>query len=398
MILRYIFIFALLLISVYLGIYLQQNSSYILITLGHWTIETTLPIMFLVLLIISILIYFIFIVFNKIINIPSAFRKWRNYNQTHKSQLKTKQGLIEFNEGHWELAKKHLIDALPNADTPLLNYLTAARAAQEMGDNRLRDNYLREAQQSMPEAKVAVELTQAQLQLANNQWEQALATLKHLEDLSPKHPYVLKLLMQLYEEIRDWQQLIILLPKLKKYRITTDASLLKIQKKAYSELLSKLIKKENNEAIEKLMSNLPKELKLDSNITYIYTKYLILKKEDKKAETILYKFLQKHIDEKLLKLYGQINSDYIQLKFLESLLKNNNSTALNICIGKISLAKKLWGKAQSHFEESIKIHPTPEAYQELGKLFEQQNEISLAFDAYKKGLETSILLNEIKEN
>lgn len=112
-------------------------------------------------------------------------------------------------------SKNHLIQALPNSDTPLLNYLTAARAAQNMGDNQLRDNFLREAQQSMPEAKIAVELTQAELQLSNHQWEQALATLKHLHAIAPRHPYVLMLMMRLYQEVKDWPQLIALLPNLK---------------------------------------------------------------------------------------------------------------------------------------------------------------------------------------
>ena len=128
-----------------------------------------------------------------------------------KHKLTTRKGLIEYSEGYWQKAKNHLIQALPNTDTPLLNYLTAARAAQKMGDSQLRDHYLREAQQSMPEAKIAVELTQAQLQLANHQWEQALATLRHLHDLAPQHPYVLKLLMNLYKEVRDWPQLIAIL-------------------------------------------------------------------------------------------------------------------------------------------------------------------------------------------
>lgn len=147
---------------------------------------------------------------------PGMVNKWHSRRLAQKAQATTRKGLIEYSEGYWQKAKNHLIQALPNTDTPLLNYLTAARAAQKMGDSKLRDHYLREAQQSMPEAKIAVELTQAQLQLANHQWEQALATLKHLQDLAPRHPYVLKLLMNLYEEIKDWQQLIALLPDLKR--------------------------------------------------------------------------------------------------------------------------------------------------------------------------------------
>src|SRR5690606_25675395 len=204
--------------SVYLGIQLNYDPGYVLIAINHWTVETTLWVAVCGLLLLYILTHLVLQFSHKIARTPRAVNKWNSRRLAHKAQATTRKGLIEYSEGYWQKAKTHLIQALPNTDTPLLNYLTAARAAQKMGDSQLRDHYLREAQQSMPEAKIAVELTQAQLQLANHQWEQALATLRHLQDLAPRHPYVLKLLMDLYKEVRDWPQLIALLPDLKKYQ------------------------------------------------------------------------------------------------------------------------------------------------------------------------------------
>jgi HemY protein len=387
MIFKTIVVFLLLLFSVYLGIYLQQDSGYVLIVLHNWTIETTIWIVLMALALAIILVYFLIVVSSKLMSIPSSWKKWRASSKTQKSQAKTRQGLIEFNEGHWKLAKKNLIDALPNADTPLLNYLTAARAAQEMGDNTVRDDYLRQAQQSMPEARIAVELTQAQLQIANHQWEQALATLKHLQDLSPKHPYVLKLLMQLYEEIKDWTQLIHLLPIIKRNQILSKHTFLKKEQHIYLQELLNFIKHEQDDSIEQLIQKLPRELKADREIIYQYSKYLLSRNEHKKAENVLHKFLHKNVDEHLLELYSTINSEAINLHFIESLAKNNNnSSALYLCLGRISSTKQLWGKAQIYFEESIKIKPNPEAYEELGKLFEQLNNMVSACDAYRKGL------------
>ena len=60
-------------------------------------------------------------------------------------------------------------------------------------------------------------ITQAQLQLARNQLEQCLATLLELRKKDPHHPFVLKLLHQVYLRLQDWQQLALLLPELKKY-------------------------------------------------------------------------------------------------------------------------------------------------------------------------------------
>ncbi|MDI1352729.1 MAG: heme biosynthesis HemY N-terminal domain-containing protein, partial [bacterium] len=199
---RIILAFIILLGSVVLGIQLNNDPGYILIAINHWTIETTVWFALFSLFLLFLLVHLILQLTHKITKTPAEIKQWNTRRLAQKAQAITRQGLIEYSEGYWKKAQDHLIKALPNTDTPLLNYLTAARAAQKMGDSQLRDHYLREAQQSMPEAQIAVELTQAQLQLANHQWEQALATLRHLQDLAPRHPYVLKLLISLYEQVR----------------------------------------------------------------------------------------------------------------------------------------------------------------------------------------------------
>lgn len=388
MILRTALIFALLLASVYVGVHLQHDPGYVLIVMHHWTIETTLWVAIPGLILIILVFHLVILICHKIIHIPTAWHQWRATRRTQRAQAKTRQGLIEFNEGHWQLAKKHLINALPDADTPLLNYLTAARAAEEMGDHTLRDDYLRQAQQSMPEAKIAVELTQAQLQLANQQWEQALATLRHLQDLAPHHPYVLKLLMQLYEEIRDWPQLIALLPTLKRHQVLSHNAFIETQQHAYLQASRDLIKQDIEPELTQFIHTLPKELRLDPEIVAAYASYLIAHHQDKQAEVILHRCLQKETNEQLINLYGQITPDEVQIGFVESLLKTQpHSAALHLCLGRIGVSKQLWGKARAYFEESIKLNPTPEAYAELGKLFEQLHDTPAACKAYRDGIQ-----------
>ena len=74
----------------------------------------------------------------------------------------------------------------------------------------------------MPSADVAVGLTQAELQLAHQQYEQALATLMHVRSLSPKHNYVLKLLKKLYENLGEWKKLEEILPDLRRRKVIGD--------------------------------------------------------------------------------------------------------------------------------------------------------------------------------
>lgn len=388
---RVIFIFALLLFAVYLGIQLNNDPGHVLISINHWTVEATLWVAVAALLLVFILLHALLMLLNQIALIPGNYCKWKSRRRSQKARKITRQGLIEFSEGYWALAKNHLIKALPDTDTPLLNYLTAARAAQEMGESHLRDNYLREAQQSMPEARIAVELTQAQLQLANQQWEQALATLRHLHDLAPHHPYVLKLLMHLYQEVRDWPQLIALLPELKKNNVITGDAFDTLRQQTIRHAMSDLARISNEQALTQMVNHLPKNLKLDPELMACYCSFLIKNNQLQQAESILRRCLRKEYNDKLITLYGQFHTDEKQLVFAESLLKKRaNSAALHLSLGKLSLANNLWGKAKTYFEESIQLGASPDAYAELGKLYEHLGEHNQACVAYRQGLELSL--------
>lgn len=388
---RLFFIFILLLLSIYLGVKLKHDPGYLFISFKHWTVESTLWVALLGLMICFFAIHSLLILFGNILQIPNRIRRWRVKRRSIRAQQITRKGLIEFSEGYWATAKNHLIKALPNTDTPLLNYLTAARAAQEMGDSNLRDKYLREAQQTMPDAKIAVELTQAQLQLANNQWEQALATLRHLHDLAPDHPYVLKQLMYLCQEVRDWPQLITLLPLLKKHKVLQGEAFEKLRSHTYLQAASDLAKIGNAEALSTLMSKLPKDLRLNPDLVHCYSAFLINNQQYKEAESLLRRCLRTTYDDDLITLYGLFYLNEKQVSFAESLIKKqDNSPLLYLCLGRLSLANKLWGKAKYYFEKSLSLQESPETYAALGQLSDQLHEADKARLAYQKGLNLAL--------
>lgn len=379
--------FFILLASVLLGIQLKADPGYVLIAINHWRLETTLWVAVFAIILLLAITHILLQLISKLLTTPRTLNKWHAQRLAQKAQATTRRGLIEYSEGYWKKAQNHLIQALPNTDTPLLNYLTAARAAQKMGDSQLRDHYLREAQQSMPEAKIAVELTQAQLQLANNQWEQALATLRHLQDLAPKHPYVLKLLMNLYQNVRDWTHLINLLPDLKKNKIVNEDEFYQLQKNCYLQAISDLIKQNQPDAVISLYKSLPKNLNNESEIIAEYTHFLIKMNELHQAEDLLRQCLKRKFDSLLVELYGTPLNLQVQLPFAESLLKKNpHSAILYLSLGRLCIAHQLWGKAKHYLEQSIELTPSPMAYNELGILYEQLNDPHWASESFKKGL------------
>lgn len=388
---RTLCIFLVLFAAVLLGVELHNDPGYVLISVNHWTIESTLWVALFAVLLLFIVLYMLLQLMHKLSRAPHAIQQWNARRLAQKAQAITRQGLIEYSEGYWQKAKTHLIQALPNTDTPLLNYLTAARAAQKMGESQLRDHYLREAQQSMPEAKIAVELTQAQLQLANQQWEQALATLRHLQDLAPRHPYVLKLLMKLYQQVRDWPQLLTLLPDLKRNNVVSLQEFQALELNTHLQAMSDLEKQNQPAAVNTLFHQMPKNLRTNPEVIYAYARFLLRTKDYKSAEELLRRSIRKEFTPAFIELYSLLPGTAQQLAFTESLLKKQpHSAALFLSLGRQCIAQHLWGNAKNYLEQSIQLDPSPIAYHELGTLYERLNEPLMACERYKKGLELMV--------
>ena len=202
-----------------------KDNGYILIGYDVWTIEGSLALFILVDVILFAALYFSIRFLVRLWNTPNDVKAWHHQRQIRLAQRALTRGLLEMAEGDWKGAEKRLLRHAASAETPLLNYLAAARAAQLQGAHERRVNYLQLAHECRPSAEVGVSLTQAELQLAHQQMEQALATLKHLKSIAPKHVYVLKLLSELYQQLGDWEQLKELLPDLKKRKACSQTEI-----------------------------------------------------------------------------------------------------------------------------------------------------------------------------
>ncbi len=387
---RLLFIIFILFCAVLLGLQLHDDPGYVLITTQNWTVEAPLWVSTILIITAFFLLHFFYLIFRFVYKAPSSLRRWYQRHKQYQAQVKTRQGLIEFSEGYWQSAQNHLIAALPHTDVPLFNYLTAARTAQELGQNQIRDNYLREAQQIEPKANIAVMLTQAQLQISSGQWEQALATLQHLHELAPKHPYVLKLLAQLYETVKDWNGLLRLLPSLKKYSTLSSYQIEAMQHRLYVESFQEQCKQAANaDMLKSAFKALPKPYQHDTAFLIPYCQCLTTKQDVQTANQVLKQQLTKACDEQLIFIYIDLPTEEDKLTFAKNLLKSHpHSASLHYCLGRLNFNAKLFGQAKFHFEQSLSINPQPYLYFYLGETVAMLGAPKEAAELYKQGLKS----------
>lgn len=393
---RFIWLLIILIASVWLGLQIAKDPGLAFFSYRQWSVE--MPLWFATFILIATLLIFYFITkfLDSASHLVYRFKSWLHWRRKHNAYSKTNRGLMELIEGRFKNAEHDLLEGLSQSDATLVNYLALAKAAHEQAAFDRRDTYLRKAHASAPDADVVIGLTQAQLQMNQGQLEQALATLKHLKTLVPKHVLVLKLLERVYVHLGDWQALLALLPRLYKAGVVNREQLTMLEKKTYEEILNSSSYREAGlSALHDLWTTVPRKLQKDPGVINCYVKQLLNYPDDgQEIELLIYKALKKSWDKPLAKLYGLIKTTEPkkQLVHAENLLKDYpNEAVLLLSLGRICVRSQLWGKARSYFQESLNMEANAETFAEYGKLLEHLGDSTAAMESYRDGLGLTVL-------
>lgn len=368
---------------------LHVDNGYALLSFRGTSIEMSLA----TLIGFALLAFVIFYAFMRIVlhawRFPSRLSRLRRLRKRRRARRATIRALIDMAEGRWSESEKVLGKYAADGDMPLINYLSAARAAQLQGAHERRDEHLRHAYESTPAATVAVLLTQAELQIAHRQFEHALATLRRLEEINPRHAYALKLLARLYRDLGDWKQLRELAPKLRQFRALPAEEVDQLEARAVSTLLDHTGAADGRTAVDALWSGVSRRLRKRPEAVAAYAQALVRCGINGPAEETLREAIKSHWDDGLVLLYGKISGDdpAKQLHRAEEWLKDHaDSAALLLTSGRLCVINRLWGKARSYLESSVMAGGPPEAYEELGRLLQSLGEPERAMQMFRDGL------------
>ena len=387
------FLLLTLLAAVVVAGVLHVSNGYALLAYGGTSVEMSLGTLAVLALVGFFGLYILTTLLVKLWTFPWRMREALARGRERRARRATNRGLIDFAEGRWSESEKNVMRYADDSEMPLVTYVAAARAAQLQGAYERRDRYLRLAFERIPKAHEGVLLTQAELQIASRQYEQAQATLNRLQELDPNHAFGLKLLAILYRKLGDWENLFKLLPQLRLQQALSPKELERLETRAACALLEQVDVKGGAAAADALWEPLTRRRRAEPEVVRAYGRALIRAGEANRAEQLLRDALKSAWDEELVALYGlAVGEDpKRQLVRVEDWLEERGeSAALLLTAGRLCVVAKLWGKARSYFESSIVLAPRPEAYEELGKLLRQLDEPELAERAFADGLAISL--------
>jgi len=347
------------------GTLLVRDPGYVLIAYADTVMEMSLWVAVLVLISLYVVVRGLAFVVSKATQGQTRMLRWRSGRKARAARLQTVRGLLVMAEGRWADAQKLLLGAVENVETPLINYLNAARAAHELGDNAQRDEYLKRAHETTPGAKFAVTLTQAEFNIHEGRYEQALASLLNLRKRAPKHGAVLGMLAKCYEALGDWQALAQMLGDVRKNKALPEAEISRVEHAVWQATLR------GDDSVNAQWKKLPRALRSDTELMRQWVRYLVSQQRDNDAEQAIRHILSQAWDGELARIYGELESDEParQLVVAQGWMKERpNDADVALTAGRLCLRNEKFEQAREYFEASLRLEPTGAVYGELGRL------------------------------
>lgn len=369
------------------GPLLEGHQGYILIALGHYTIEMSVVGGLSALIVVYILAQLLMALLKQTWRLFPGLRYGMKNRKQAIARKQTQEGLLSLYQGDYQNAHQQLAKSAKSSDSPSLNYLSAARAAASQGEIKLSDKLLSKAdkQSGDSQTRQAVWLARAKLKLENGDIEAARKLLDQLPSNQQHRASAMQIRYQLAKADQDWDKQLELLERLSKFQPQRWQDELEFSYRGkFSQLASA-----GEQEFENFWHNLSRKLKQQSWLLRAALPALLklqrsdlitspLKKQIKQKDPIGLSILPRLPKEQAAQFISQ----------LESLTKNDpqNATLLTV-LGAIYILNSQFEPASETLKQSQEISPNARNCKLLGDISAARHENEQALSWYQQALQ-----------
>lgn len=362
--------------------FLLQDNGYVLLGIGGYVLETSLP----VLVVLLVLGYLLVRALVRVTRAPRALRTALSEGRERRAGERLTRGLVRLLQGDLRRGEKLLARGAKRTGAPLADCLLAARAAQQHGMPGRRDAWLAAARERAPDAETAVLLTQAELELEAGELEAARTTLALVRESHPDHAVALALSFRTLSALGDRDGLVHLAGKLGRAALRDEETV----RIAHEALEHAFAARELTRArVDALWSVVPGAARRAPELVRERALALARLGHGRDAEAELRAALDRDLEPGLVAVYAELEgADAAErLARIEHWLETEPENAgLYFAAARLSLANGDATKARNHFEKGLAFSPDPDAYVTYADLLEHLGDPAAAARAYATGL------------
>lgn len=253
--LKVLLLFALLIAGIVLGPMLAGHQGYVLIQTDNYNIETSVTGLVIILVLALVVIFALEWVLRRIFRTGAHTRGWFVGRKRRRARKQTEQALLKLAEGDYQQVEKLMSKNADHAEQPVVNYLLAAEAAQQRGDEARANQHLERAAELAENDPIPVEITRVRLQLARNENHAARHGVDKLLEITPRHPEVLRLAEQAYIRTGAWTSLLDIIPSMAKADVGDDDHRDVLQQQAWIGMMDQARADQGSEGLKSWWKN-----------------------------------------------------------------------------------------------------------------------------------------------
>ncbi len=387
--LKVLVLFLLLLAGVVLGPMVAGHQGYVLIQTDNWNIETSVTGLGIILILSLLVILLAEWILRRLFRTGVRTRGWFTGRKRRSAQRHTQHALMKLAEGDYQQAEKLLAKNADHADQPVANYLLAAEAAQQRGDESRANQHLERASELADNNTIPVEITRVRLQLARNEDHAARHGVDRLLEVAPRHPEVLRLAEQAYIRTGAWGALLDILPVMQKAKVNDDAQRHTLQQQAWLGLMNQAMADQGSEGLKRWWQSQSRKTRQETALQVAMSEHLIECNDPDTAQDIVLDGLKKQYDDRLVLLMPRIksgNPDALEKALRQQIKQHGATPLLHSTLGQLLMRHGEWQQAADAFEQALAQRPDAFDYAWLADVYDRLQRPEDAASMRREGL------------
>jgi HemY protein len=374
--------------AVLLGQGLSGAHGVIAIQVGDRLIRTSVGVGIILALVLAAATFFIARNLWRLVTFRRRYRQWKLLRARRTSHARLNEGVLALAAGEYARAERLLASPDLRAGGSAAHYLAAAQAAQAQDAPQRRDAYLAMARELAPRQGLPLALQQIEMQLAAGEFAAAEKSLEALNGRYRSNPQVLALQHRCFAANDRWEDLVKLLPRLKRANVYPGERLAELEAECATRILGRPCA--SRQALDEVWTDLPRQVRSLPVVIAGYARVLLHLNEQVDAEAVLRAALKTQWDPRLVALYGDVRSPAATTALQQAehwLRDHQEDPGLLLSLGHLCLTERLWGKAREYLEAALAKVPSALTHRLLAEALEQLGDHAAAAHQRRLGLE-----------
>lgn len=359
--LRVLFLMLLVLAGLILGPYIAGNQGYVRIETANTVYEMSIVMLVVLFAVLMGVLYLLEWIVTRFLNLSRNSYQWFGNRKRKKAQKQTLEGLMKMTEGDYSKAEKLISKNAKHSDEPVLNFIKAAEAAQQRGDELAANKHIIEAAKLAGPNSVAVELARTRLLLQQGKLPAARSAVDSLIELAPNNVEALRLAIEIYQKSKAYKALDGLLETIGQRSFLSATEYEALEHQVDDGLLDEIMNDEGRDGLLDWWDNQPSRRRRSVYVRAALIKRLLDSEDHQSAEQIALETVKKFDDEQLPAVFAELTRLEADEKgkLLKVLAKRFNKASLPYsddyarALGYIYAREGLFEKAKPYFAQLL---------------------------------------------